>query len=677
LGSPTTKIDKAKLMYSAKFSPNGKQVVTASADKAATIWDAENGVVVRKLEPHEGAVLSAEFSGDGELAVTTSKDGRVRIWRATGELVYDLQGHSGAVNSAVFSPDNDKVASGSDDGAIRIWDVNTGNNLATFVPSDRAVRSVAFSPDGTRLITASDDRTARVWDAATGKQLRVLKGHIWRMNRAAFSHDGMKIVTAAWDGTVRIWDATTYELLRVLRAHSRDINSAAFSRDDGRIVTASHDGTAKVWNARTYERNAWSVIPTHPFGKQLFAISAVSGGSLGAVLTYAALADARPKNLTETGIGLPPCTKKGRDDGDWFGAQVRGQQVQPANPVESWRDCLQLLSAGDFLSPVFVGMVSNDPLRFGLRENRAVVLEHAWEARYARLTGKEDGLGWVQKEQEEEDADTTLARSLSKVRRLAADQRIWLPILLLNGTSVETGRRIVTSDVDTRDTEGKEVFVDTYDLHELFGRPTSNGQSVNAKPACQGCDIRLSTAATMSARFPVISPPGSINGADGKIIDRVVDGGYYEYFGATTAMVLADALPKYGLRQPIIILINNDPHSSKMECVAGGLEYPTPQPTPWFPSFSWFPTFSSPLNALWGTQNARATHAAVNLCNRYQKDSDRFIFITVKRDPTNPTKELSMSWWLSKHVQKYLDEQIDDQINFKAFEKISRLQRVD
>jgi hypothetical protein len=62
------------------------------------------------------------------------------------------------------------------------------------------------------------------------------------------------------------------------------------------------------------------------------------------------------------------------------------------------------------------------------------------------------------------------------------------------------------------------------------------------------------------------------------------------------------------------------------------------------------------------------------LCNR--EDPDRFIFITVKRDPTNPTKELSMSWWLSKHVQKYLDEQIDDQNNLEAFEKISRLQRV-
>jgi WD40 repeat protein len=60
LGSPTTNVDKAKLIYSAKFGPTGKQVVTASADKAATIWDAESSTVVRKLGPHHQCGLQQE-----------------------------------------------------------------------------------------------------------------------------------------------------------------------------------------------------------------------------------------------------------------------------------------------------------------------------------------------------------------------------------------------------------------------------------------------------------------------------------------------------------------------------------------------------------------------------------------------------------------------------------------
>ena len=39
----------------------------------------------------------------------------------------------------------------------------------------------------------------------------------------------------------------------------------------------------------------------------------------------------------------------------------------------------------------------------------------------------------------------------------------------LNGTSVETGKRIITSDIDTKD-----LFRDAYDLHHLLVRSDSN-----------------------------------------------------------------------------------------------------------------------------------------------------------------------------------------------------------
>lgn len=44
----------------------------------------------------------------------------------------------------------------------------------------------------------------------------------------------------------------------------------------------------------------------------------------------------------------------------------------------------------------------------------------------------------------------------------------------------------------------------------------------------------------------------------GNIIDRVVDGGYFENFGASTALELARVLKARGL-SPQIILINNEP----------------------------------------------------------------------------------------------------------------------
>ena len=55
-----------------------------------------------------------------------------------------------------------------------------------------------------------------------------------------------------------------------------------------------------------------------------------------------------------------------------------------------------------------------------------------------------------------------------------------------------------------------------------------------------------------------------------------------------------------------------------------------------------------------------------------QKVND-FAFITVEANPDNPAGELSMSWWLSKFVQKYLDDQLNigrSRGNDRAFAKI-------
>jgi WD40 repeat protein len=58
---------------SAAFSPDGKRVVTASADKTARLWDAETGKPIGVLAGHADRVNSAAFSPDGHRVVTASE----------------------------------------------------------------------------------------------------------------------------------------------------------------------------------------------------------------------------------------------------------------------------------------------------------------------------------------------------------------------------------------------------------------------------------------------------------------------------------------------------------------------------------------------------------------------------------------------------------------------------
>jgi hypothetical protein len=303
-------------------------------------------------------------------------------------------------------------------------------------------------------------------------------------------------------------------------------------------------------------------------GRRIFAISGVSGGSLGAVVIRAAIED----SLTKTNM-KPPCAN---DQRNWFQKPVGG-----ADPKTSWRACLQLLVSGDYLSSAFVG--------FGFRDNfappgldmldRAALLEQAWERHYDYVVN--EPASWSQIGR---DCDASSRRGLCRLFGYAGTPapNTWAPLLLLNGTSVNSGRRIVVSDlVSTRPDkdEEKQKRVPLYSAAFDFFEMTSTGCLVDKehdkdKPDCSkvtpgpddllstlrdGPDIRLSTAALMSARFPILSPAGVIRVKDrAGFGDRVVDGGYFENAGFTTALDVATALKAEGIT-PSVLWIGNEP----------------------------------------------------------------------------------------------------------------------
>ena len=82
------------------------------------------------LEGHEGAVFSAAFSPDGKQIVTASRDKSARVWDAiTGREIATLTGHEHEVRSAAFSPDGTRVVTASWDKTARLWDATTGRQL--------------------------------------------------------------------------------------------------------------------------------------------------------------------------------------------------------------------------------------------------------------------------------------------------------------------------------------------------------------------------------------------------------------------------------------------------------------------------------------------------------------------------------------------------------------------
>jgi WD40 repeat protein/serine/threonine protein kinase/TPR repeat protein len=256
----------------AVFSPDGRQIVTASFDKSARIWDAATGRQLLVLTGHTDRVNSAAFSPDGKQIVTASRDKSARIWDAAmGRQLLLLTGHTDRVDSAAFSADGKQIVTASDDRSARIWDAATGRQLKLLTGHTARVYCAVFSPNGKQIVTTSEDKSARIWDAATGKQLRLLAGHTARVYSAVFSPDGRQIVTASEDKSARIWDAATGKQLLLLTGHTDEVSTATFSADGEQIVTSSIDKSARIWDAAT--------------GRQLLLLSGHTAGVLSAAFS--------------------------------------------------------------------------------------------------------------------------------------------------------------------------------------------------------------------------------------------------------------------------------------------------------------------------------------------------------------------------------------------------------
>jgi hypothetical protein len=400
---------------------------------------------------------------------------------------------------------------------------------------------------------------------------------------------------------------------------------------------------------------------------RIFALSTVSGSSLGGAMMRAAWADAQQAGS----IDAPPC----RNTSPTAAYRSRAAEPEDFNRIrpDSWRDCFQQLLAGDFLSPVFVGIAyrdifpigglfTSDPL------DRTGLLEQAFERWYREVTGSSGACG--------ADDNTGLCRRLGHLPPAPAPDKTpeWMPLLFINGTSVSTGRRILVSDVRVDCQQGSPAvsfFNLAYDYRELRQptvRDPRQSRDCGAKaddPAPGAIDLRLSTAATMSARFPIISTQGVIRGLDGKIVDSIVDGGYFENDGLATAADVVRELIGRGL-QPLVIQTVSEPDEINDVLHARDDKRP---PMPKSGDRTLFDAYTSIGRALYATRSGQEDGHMEYL--RQTLQGRPLISIGVHtiepgtgalcRSPVKQTTTMnvvSMSWWMSQPVQAYLDAQL-------------------
>jgi WD40 repeat protein/Tfp pilus assembly protein PilF len=261
---PTGAVGHADTISAVALSPDGRFALTCScgpwvknryeagSNFDLCLWDVDTGKQVRRLAGHTANVFSVAFAPDGKTVLSGSADKTARVWEvATGRELRRFKGHEGDVYCVVYSADGRRGLSGSEDGTARLWDISTGKELAVYQSGRDRFEKVALSPDGRLAGATGKLGVIRLWESSNGEELRQLQGHRIPFARTLFfDPDGRRLYSAGGgiDGGFLQWDTGTGQLLRRLQDPKRTM---CFCRTalspDGRLLLSGCANRGFLW----------------------------------------------------------------------------------------------------------------------------------------------------------------------------------------------------------------------------------------------------------------------------------------------------------------------------------------------------------------------------------------------------------------------------------------------
>ena len=240
--------DHQGAVHAVAWTSDGKQLLTAGADKTVRLWNAADGKPVKTLAQHAAAVQAMAVAPAQGLVTTASADKQIRITKLADGSQAALITSPSAADALEVSPDGSRLAAALADGSVAVWDLASGQLLQGLTgTSDQRGDSpngvLAWLTDDTLLANLAGDQVAVAKLSAT----HVIQAHEGPATAVAIRADAAQVFTAGQDKRVKLWDAQGKEV-RSFAEPAAPLRTLAFD-GAGRLAAAGDEKAIFLWNA--------------------------------------------------------------------------------------------------------------------------------------------------------------------------------------------------------------------------------------------------------------------------------------------------------------------------------------------------------------------------------------------------------------------------------------------
>lgn len=193
-------------VYKLTFSPDGKTLAVASADKLVRIWDVEQSVIIDSLDgKHSTNWMWVKYSPDGRYLITGSgpsshEEGMKVIWETE---TYKQIGRIVQSGDILFT-ENNEIGIYAGNSNMRYYNLSNGefvsnNNFPDFNGN------FTLSPDKKFIVCCNEDSYIILKKVSTHEVVWTYKNKLLEIHSAHFSPDGKYLIAGTPESNILVW----------------------------------------------------------------------------------------------------------------------------------------------------------------------------------------------------------------------------------------------------------------------------------------------------------------------------------------------------------------------------------------------------------------------------------------------------------------------------------------